>query len=251
MEGGEEENESSQLHPLQAVQDEISAGSSSADQDSGDSSQQPDQPLMIQLQDRDGNHLLTSSMGAMQGPMEAAIEAAARAARVDQQLARIDDEMNFGSNSGSSQTDRQSAYRPHSLPSYPSDDSTDEDSMSDRQQALRERIEESERNMLTLNSLRNRCHELTREYLEMRRRKQKQHKKLHARLSRQLEEEVSKANGIENVTVPLCVVCQKNVVEYVHLPCRHLVTCGNCQASIDRCKVCESQITLAFKIYIQ
>ena len=48
----------------------------------------------------------------------------------------------------------------------------------------------------------------------------------------------------------MCKVCLDKCVGELFLPCRHLVCCVNCSASLHRCPVCREKIVTTIKTFV-
>ncbi|KAE8737641.1 hypothetical protein FOCC_FOCC016894 [Frankliniella occidentalis] len=47
-----------------------------------------------------------------------------------------------------------------------------------------------------------------------------------------------------------CVICTENDANVVALPCAHLVTCGNCIITLQKCAMCRANIFYTLRVYL-
>eukprot|EP00041_Stephanoeca_diplocostata_P038496 m.1520642 g.1520642 ORF g.1520642 m.1520642 type:complete len:142 (-) comp25228_c0_seq12:4935-5360(-) len=46
-----------------------------------------------------------------------------------------------------------------------------------------------------------------------------------------------------------CVVCQRNAVKVVFLPCKHMCACKGCSSTVSGCPICHKEVKLRIEVF--
>lgn len=113
-------------------------------------------------------------------------------------------------------------------------------------------IDPFQETLRTVGELISECQYLTDLYLRSRKRNQRRYNRLRARLLEKLEEDPSinlvQGHGVTDATI--CFVCKRNKAVFLYSPCKHVITCTECQHSASECQRCGETIRLPIKIYL-